>query len=136
MNEFTAGDRALLVGLVKRDDLNGRRGTVTVVTDDRVALVVDGRGGEGVLVKPTNLDKAKAAIHDDAQRRRLIQEVSVLDTNATAAGRINMLEDVLAQARRVRGLPVVKYGHTPEERVAFWEDFHNLAGVRPDFESV
>jgi hypothetical protein len=60
----------------------------------------------------------------------------VLDASATAAGRLGVLEDALSQAQRVRGLPVQNYGTSPEDRVVFWRDLHNIAGVRPDFASA
>ena len=42
-------------GLVSRDDLNGRRGTVLGFTDGRYNIQVRGAGGQAVRIKPGNL---------------------------------------------------------------------------------
>lgn len=42
-------------GLVKRDDLNGRRGTILGFTDGRYSVKVRGPGGESVRIKADNL---------------------------------------------------------------------------------
>ena len=42
-------------GLVSRDDLNGRRGTILGFTDGRYNVQVRGAGGQAVRIKPGNL---------------------------------------------------------------------------------
>jgi hypothetical protein len=135
------GARVRLVGLVNKPELNNRVGTITHdrsgKVDGRVAVAVDGLEGPGIRLKKANIsvNDAVVCVRDSHQRRVLREQISRMDANATASGRMGAMEKVLAECQAHRGLEVKDYGSSPEERLAFWNDLHSLTGTRPDFVS-
>ena len=140
--EPQVGDRVRIVALVKKPELNNRIGTIIVDRcdrgDGRVAVAVDGLEGRGVRLKPENVsvDDAIVRVRDARQKTVLAEQVSKMDANASAGGRLGSIEAVLADCQRYRGMPVQTYGTSQEERERFWDDVHKMTGARPDFVSA
>lgn len=131
---------------------------------NRYGVALDGQY-KNLLVRRDCLDTEEAARRGEAQRKALKAEADIVEsTTLPSADKMaekllsnytmdddlrellqdhaanncsysDLMRKVLARVQKERGLPVEAYGDTPEERLRFRNDYHNMAGIRPDFAS-